>query len=99
MTHSTISSRNFKKESLYADFPFFFSIRKENIFYNEIYERILMDSDIRTELKDVGKHLHSIANQVSSTKSSMESIAAMRDCLCEAAKTLDIYLKIQKNRY
>jgi hypothetical protein len=58
-----------------------------------------MDSDIRENLKEVGKHLHSVANQVASTKSSMESIAAMRDCLADASNTLDTYLKIQAERY
>ena len=58
-----------------------------------------MDSDIRENLKEVGKHLEDVGRQVASTKSSMESITAMRDCLTDAAKTLDIYLSIQKNRY
>lgn len=58
-----------------------------------------MDSDIRENLKEVGQHLHSVANQVASTKSSQESITAMRDTLTDAASTLDIYLNIQKKRY
>ena len=58
-----------------------------------------MDSDIRENLKEVGAHLRAVANQVASTKSSQESITAMRDCLTDAAETLDIYLNIQKMRY
>lgn len=58
-----------------------------------------MDSDIREHLKEVANHLRAVANQVASTKSSMESITAMRECLLDGAKTLDIYLNIQKKRY
>jgi hypothetical protein len=58
-----------------------------------------MDPDIRENLKELGAHLHAVANQVASTKSSMASITAMRDTLTVAADTLDIYLKIQIDRY
>lgn len=58
-----------------------------------------MDSDIRENLKEVGKHLEDVGRQVASTKSSMESITAMRDTLILNAETLDTYLNIQKERY
>lgn len=58
-----------------------------------------MDSDIRENLKELGKHLEDVARQISSTKSSQESVGTMRDCLIEAANTLDVYLNIQKMRY
>jgi hypothetical protein len=58
-----------------------------------------MDEDIRENLKEVGKHLEDVARQVASTKSSMGSIEAMKECLTDAAATLEIYLRIQKERY
>lgn len=58
-----------------------------------------MDDDIREELKELGKHLQDVARQVASTKSSVQSITAMRECLTMAAKALDHYLEIQKMRY
>ena len=62
-------------------------------------ERNSMDSDIRENLKELGKHLEDVARQISSTKSSQESIVAMRDCLIDAENTLDVYLNIQKMRH
>ena len=58
-----------------------------------------MDSDIRENLKELGKHLEDVARQISSTKSSQESIVAMRDCLIDAENTLDVYLNIQEMRH
>jgi hypothetical protein len=68
-----------------------------DLFYNFFLGGI-MDSDIRENLKEVGKHLEDVGRQVASTKSNMESITAMRDCLIDAANTLDIYLSIQRMR-
>jgi len=59
----------------------------------------VMDSDIRENLKEVGAHLQDVGRQVASTKSSQESITAMRDCLSLASETLDTYLAIQRTRY
>lgn len=58
-----------------------------------------MDSDIRENLKEVGAHLQDVARQIASTKSSQESITAMRDCLGLAEETLATYLAIQRTRY
>lgn len=58
-----------------------------------------MDSDIRENLKELGDHIQAVGRQIASTKSSQESITAMRECLKDGAKTLDIYLGIQKKRY
>jgi hypothetical protein len=58
-----------------------------------------MDDDLRTELKDVGRHVQDIGRMIASTKSSMQTITAMQTCLTEAAETLDTYLRIQKERY
>jgi hypothetical protein len=66
---------------------FFIFLRKE-----------IMDSDIRENLKEVGKHLEDVGRQVSSTKSNTESIRAMRDTLILAADTLDTYLSVQRMR-
>ncbi len=57
-----------------------------------------MDDDIRTNLKEVGKHVEDVGRQIASTKSSTESIAAMRDSLRRGADTLDVYLEIQTSR-
>lgn len=58
-----------------------------------------MDEDIRENLKELGKHLQAVARQIASTKSSMESIELMRDCLLDSAETLEVYLSVQKNRH
>lgn len=58
-----------------------------------------MDDDLRELLKEIGTNLQDVARQVASTKSSMESIRDMRDCLRVSADTLDTYLRIQKDRY
>lgn len=58
-----------------------------------------MDEDIRENLKELGRHLEDVARQVTSTKSSVQSITAMKSCLVDAADTLETYLNIQKERY
>jgi transcriptional regulator len=58
-----------------------------------------MDDDIRENLKELGQHVHSIARQLESTKSNMDTIKAMSECLDGAKKTVDIYIKIQKDRW
>ncbi len=58
-----------------------------------------MDDDIRENLQEVGKWLEAVSRQISSKKSSMESISAMRDCCLDGARILETYLRIQRNRY
>ena len=58
-----------------------------------------MDDDIRAELKEVGKWLRDVGNMVGSTKSNMESITAMRNCLVDGQTILETYLRIQIERY
>ncbi len=58
-----------------------------------------MDDDIRENLKELGKHIHDVGRQISSTKSSIQSLTAMEECLSDAAETLATYLRIQKDRF
>lgn len=57
-----------------------------------------MDDDIRNELKEVGRHVQDVGRMIASTKSSMQTIEAMKECLHDAAKTLRTYMDIQKER-
>lgn len=58
-----------------------------------------MDEDIKENLKEVASWLRAVANQIGSTKSSVESITAMRDCLSDGKEILSTYLRIQHSRY
>lgn len=58
-----------------------------------------MDDDIRQQLQTVAKNLHAVANQVASTKSNMESIAAMGEILAIHKQTLDTLIRVQLHRY
>ncbi len=53
-----------------------------------------MDDDIRENLKELGKHIHDVGRQISSTKSSIQSLTAMEECLSDAA---DITRNISSN--
>jgi prefoldin subunit 5 len=58
-----------------------------------------MDEDIREHLKELDNHLQAVARQIGSTKSTIQSLTAMSDCLKDAKTTLDTYIRIQKDRY
>jgi len=57
-----------------------------------------MDEDIRLELKEVGKHIRGLGNQVASVNCNLLGLEEIKKGLRTAAKTVDFYIRLQKQR-
>lgn len=57
-----------------------------------------MDEDLREDLKDLSKHIQDVGRFIGSKKRTVEELTSMRDVLKQAAKTLNVYIKIQSDR-
>lgn len=57
-----------------------------------------MDEDIRENLKEIEKHIHDVGRMIGSTKSTVQSIAVMKECLESSAENLGRYINVQRMR-
>ena len=78
--------------------PFFFA-RDTRPIMRATTKGLLMDEDIRDNLKELSKHIEDVARQVGSTKIDVTGLTEMSETLRLNADTVETYVRIQKDRY
>jgi len=58
-----------------------------------------MDEDLREKLKELSKNVQDVGRMIGSTKSTIETLTVMSECLEKDKDSLDTYIRIQKDRY
>jgi len=58
----------------------------------------IMDDEIRENLKEVSKQVQGVGRMIGSNKTGLERLTSMSDCLGMHKETLDIYIRILKDK-
>lgn len=59
---------------------------------------MIEDQEIRKNLQEFSKHIMGVARMIGSARPDVDKLIAARECLKTGVKTLDNYIKLEKER-